>query len=201
MNRAAAALAARFSLVLATACAGDPDARDGEATRRPADTARPPATSPAKLLADSAAGDSAAFDALPASLRAAFDVRDLLAPAALADTARALCVPQGAASEPDERRRLRFRRPDTVGVLFVRAERRTGELRRVELVRRPLTGGPQQGFIWDASDDVTREVNWVADSPDAVETGPLPRGGPAPRALRGLGRLLLVAPCGPAAGG
>lgn len=191
MIRGAAALAAAVVLALAMACA------DGEGDAPAArDTARPSEASAATLLADSAAGDSTAFAALPPSLRSAFDIRDLLTPEALADTARAACQPQGAASAPEERRRLRFRRPDTVGVLFVRAERRSGALQRVELVRRPLTGGPQQGFIWDVADDVTREVNWVADSPDAVESGPLPRGGPAPRALRGLGRLLLVAPCG-----
>lgn len=189
--------ATRFALalamVVAAACAGG----DGDAPQPPdRDAAPAPATTAATLLADSASGDSAAFAALPPSLRAPFDVRDLITPAALADTARASCLPQGAPTGPDERRRLRFRRPDTVGVLFVRADRATGALRRVELVRRPLTGGAQQGFIWDAADDVTREVNWVADRAEAVETGPLPRGGPAPRALRGLGRLLLVAPCG-----
>lgn len=149
----------------------------------------------AGLLADSASGDSAAFAALPASLRASLDVRRLLTTEAMADTARTYCQPFGAETQQDERRRLRFRLPDTIAVLFVRATRATGELQRVELVRRPLSGGNQQGFTWDAADDVMREVSWVANRPAATESGPLPRGGPAPRALRALGRLLLVAPC------
>jgi len=80
-------------------------------------------------------------------------------------------------------------------VLFVRADRQTGELKRVELVRRALTARTQLGFSWDAADDVTREFEWYADEANAVESGPLPRGGPGPRALRALGRQLLVGPC------
>lgn len=179
-----------LGIALVTACtAGGGDSRDGQDSTAVGD---PPA---AKLAADSAAGDSAAFAALPPSLRAALDLRDFLTEDALADTARAWCQPMGRDSAASVRRRLRFRMPDTVGVLFVRADRETGALQRVELVRRPLTTRLQQGFSWDEADDVTREVNWVADLQDAVVTGALPRGGPAPRALRALGRQLLAGPC------
>lgn len=180
-------------LALAIACSageGEPHGARDTAAGTP-----PGASRPATLLADSAAGDSAAFAALPPSLRSVLDVRRMLAPDVLADTARAYCQPLGSDSGAYRRRRLRFRLPDTVGVLFVRADGATGALQRVELVRRPLTTKLQQGFSWDASDDVTREVNWTADEPTAVESGPLPRGGPAPRALRALGRQLLVVPC------
>lgn len=179
-----------LGIALAAACsAGEGDSRDVE------DSATSSRQAADRQVADSAAGDSAAFAALPPSLSAALDVRDLLTDDARADTARAWCQPMGSDSTPVIRRRLRFRMPDTVGVLFVRADRETGALQRVELVRRPLTTRLQHGFSWDEADDVTREVNWVADMATAVETNPLPRGGPAPRALRALGRQLLAGPC------
>jgi len=185
------ALTAGF--VLVTACT----AGGGDEPPPPAvDTAAPvPVTSALTLLADSASGDSAAFAALPRSLRSRLDVRRMLTDEARADTSRTWCRPVGDADEPEVRRRVRFRLPDTTGVLFVRADRQTGELKRVELVRRALTARTQLGFSWDAADDVTREFEWYADEANAVESGPLPRGGPGPRALRALGRQLLVGPC------
>lgn len=149
----------------------------------------------ARVLADSGAADSAAFAALPPSLEALLDVRRVFDAPFAADTARAWCQPMGPADAPEIRRRLRVRLGDTVAVLFVRADRATGALRRVELVRRPLTAGAQVGFTWDASDDRTTEVTWVADHPSATETASIPRGSPAHRAIRALGRQLLASPC------
>lgn len=149
----------------------------------------------ARQLADSAAGDSAAFAALPPSLAAALDVRRVLDPGFLADTARAYCQPLGAADSPHQRRRIRARLGDTLLVLFARADRATAALQRVEVVRRPLDGGLQQGFTWDAAADEAHEVNWVADVATATESGRIPRSGPAPRAIRALGRLVLAASC------
>lgn len=178
---------ATLVLVLATGGGCGSDA----APSMPADTL-PPAR---RQLADSAAGDSAAFAALPPSLAAALDVRRVFDPQFLADTTLAYCQPLGAQRSPHQRRRIRVRLGDTLVVLFARAERRTGDLQRVELVRRPLDGGLQQGFTWDVQGDEAREVEWVADVASATESGPIPRGSPAPRAIRALGRLILAAPC------
>lgn len=160
----------------------------------PADTCDS-GTPAARQLADSAAADSAAFAALPPSLAAALDVRRVLAPAFLSDSSRAYCQPLGAEGAPHQRRRIRVRLGDTLVVLFARADRRSGELQRVELVRRPLDGGLQHGFTWDAQGDEAREVDWVADVASATQSAPIPRGSPAPRAIRALGRLVLAAPC------
>lgn len=181
---AALAMAANVAAVMG-ACRGD-------APGSMASDSLPPAT---RQLADSAAGDSAAFAALSPSLAAALDVRRVFAPEFLADTARAYCQPLGATDAPHQRRRIRVRLGDTLAVLFARADRRTAELQRVELVRRPLDGGLQHGFTWDAQGDETREVDWTADVATATESAPIPRGSPAPRAIRALGRLVLAAPC------
>jgi len=167
--------------------------------RRAADTVAP-VTGRVALLADSAAADSVAFDALPPSLRAQLDLRAYLTAARLRDTSVALCQEMGHPSRTEERRRLRLRlgevdeRHDTTVVLFVRAQRATGTLSRIELVRRPRDG-LQSGFVWDARNDQLHSIDWEADRGDATSSAPVPRSSPAPRAIRALGRLLLVLPC------
>ena len=156
-------------------------------------------STPATLLADSAAGDRAAIASLPPALREAMDLGTLLAPAALRDTARVRCDQLGGGVPGEVRTRLRARLEDgTALVLFARAERATGSLRRVELVRR-TPGRGQRGFAWRADEDETSSVEWPAEQGLPPETMVLPRGGPAPRALRALGRRLLVLPCHPPA--
>ena len=149
----------------------------------------------ARMLVDSAGADSAAFAALPPSLEALLDVRRVFDAPFAADTALAWCQPMGPPDAPEIRRRMRVRLGDTLAVLFVRAERATGALRRVELVRRPLNGGAQVGLTWEGSEDRTTEVTWIADHPSATESASLPRGSPAHRAIRALGRRLLASPC------
>lgn len=181
-------MAALSALVIVAAVSGcERDAQPSVAA-----DSLPPAV---RQLADSAAADSAAFAALPPSLAAALDVRHVFDPEFLGDTSRAYCQPLGAEDAEHQRRRIRVRLADTLVVLFARADRGTGELQRVELVRRPLDGGLQHGFTWDTRGDEAREVDWVADAPTATESGPIPRGSPAHRAIRALGRLVLAAPC------
>lgn len=144
---------------------------------------------------DTAQADSAAFAALPSSLQAVLDIRRVFDPPFAGDTALAWCQPMGTAEAPEIRRRMRIRLGDTLAILFVRADRETGELRRVELVRRALTGGAQTGFTWEGSEDRTTEVTWVADHPSATESASIPRGSPAHRAIQALGRRLLASPC------
>lgn len=147
-----------------------------------------------RLLLDSARGDSAAFASLPASLRRDMDLGPLLTAGALRDSARAYCQPLADDTATDVRKRLRGRWPDTLAVvLFVRAQRASGSLRRVELVRRTREGG-QRGYIWDAESDVTQGAEWPQGA-SRPEVRTLPAGTPSPRALRGLGRRLLVLPC------
>lgn len=184
-RRALALAAGVAALSAASGCASEAP----EST--PVDT-RPPA---GRELADSLAGDSAAFASLPASLAAALDVRRVFDPAFLADTARAYCQPLGDSLSPYQRRRIRVRLGDTLVVLFARADRRTAALQRVEVLRRPLDGGMQHGFTWDGATDEAHEVDWTADLATATERGRIPRSSPAPRAIRALGRLVLAAPC------
>ena len=186
------AVAAGALLVAALACErGAGELGAGERTEPP-----PPAA-PSAQLADSAAGDSAAFATLPPALQRDLDVRAVLTPAALRDTARVRCdrLPGGAAGELRHRLRARLG-GGTALVVFVRADSATGALRRVEVVRRERGRG-QRGFIWNTPDETT-SVEWPAGRHTAPEAAPLPRGGPAPRALRGLGRRLLALPCPPA---
>lgn len=185
-RRALAALAAGVTASMAASgCRSDVPASRGTDTLPPAE----------RQLADSAAGDSAAFASLPPTLAAALDVRHVLDPAFLGDTARAYCQPLGPSNAPHQRRRIRARLGDTLVVLFARADRATASLQRVELVRRPLDGGLQHGFTWDARTDEAYEVDWTADMATATESGRVPRSSPAPRAIRALGRLVLGAPC------
>jgi hypothetical protein len=166
--------------------------------------ARADAVPPAARLAaanDSAAGDSAALAALPPTLVRELGVRDVLTPGALRDTARVSCETLPALPAPDTldtRRRLRAVLADSARtVLFVRAARSDGALRRVELVRREPRAG-QRGFIWDAERDAVQSIVWTRPGAPRPEVTELPRGGPVPRALRALGRRLLALPCPPA---
>jgi hypothetical protein len=149
----------------------------------------PPATSPASLLRDSTSGDSAALASLPAALRADFDVD--------AEMARARdggdsCREISDSTETDIRKRLRIQEEEQLLVLFVRANRRSGELHRVELLRR-LGAGPQRAWIWDTGRAEMEAVEWIEGRQQRFT---VPPGTPTPRALRALGRRLLVLKCG-----
>jgi hypothetical protein len=142
-----------------------------------------------------AADDSIVFASLPPTLARELSVRAVLTPDALRDTTRVGCETLGAPDTVDVRRRLRAVLPDSARtVLFARARRASGELRRVELVRRAKTGA-QRGFIWDAGDDAVRSVVWARGGAGAPEVTTLPRGGPLPPAMRALGTRLLALPC------
>lgn len=129
---------------------------------------------------------------LPPGRQEDFAVLELLSPTALSDSSRAYCQPFADTTDQDTRRRLRSQWPEPwITVLFVRADRETGVLKRVELVRRQR-GGTQNGYIWDAERGETRTIEW---SGAGQQEFTVPEGTPLPRALRGLGRRLLVAPC------
>jgi hypothetical protein len=189
---------ARFAaslLAIATLVAACREQRSGRTA--PDTPASEPASGRVVVLADSLAADSAAFRALPPSLRAQLDVRASMTAEALRDTSRAFCQEMGGASRTEERRRLRLRLGpdrDTTLVLFVRADRATGAIRRIELVRRPR-GGLQSGFVWDGESGQLSSIDWTADVATATSSAPVPRSSPAPRAVRALGRLLLALPC------
>lgn len=152
-----------------------------------------------QLAADSASGDSAAFASLPEPLLEFLDVREALA--ALAE-GEAVCTVLPASAEQGLRRRVRFRFADrTAAVLYVVADDVTGSIGRVEYIRR-VPGRGQRGLIWDGARDRTTSTWWTETSyglSRRVERGDIPRGGPLPRALRGLGRQLLLLPCQPEA--
>lgn len=153
----------------------------------------------ATLAADSAAADAAAIAALPAGLRPLFAVRSLIG----SDSASALplyeCIQLSASEDSGVRRRLQLRLPDSsAAVLFAVADPEDGSLARVEFLRRMPRAG-QRGFIWDARRDRTTSVWWF-EQPRGMrrtreERGTIPRGSPLPRAVRGLARQLMVAPC------
>lgn len=167
-------------------------------------------SSVATLAADSAAGDAAAIAALPEGLRALFDVGAHIAgvdangaatdrtPSVTAVPLRE-CLQLPATPDSGLRRHLQLRLPDSsVAVLYTVADQDEGTLERVEFLRRMPRAG-QRGFIWDATRDRTTSVWWF-ESPRGMrrtreERGTIPRGSPLPRAVRGLGRQLLVAPC------
>lgn len=152
-----------------------------------------------RLLADSAEGDAAALAALPQRLREDLDISAVLRPEVLADGGRAGCLLMPASVDAEDRRRLNVLLPDGGrALLHVRSRPETGELRRVELARRRADDAGQRVFVWDHVDDELRSLEWepgerrARRQPEAVV---LPRGGPAPRALRALARRLLVLPC------
>ena len=147
-----------------------------------------------RVLADSAAGDSAALATMPPRQRADFDVLALLTDEALADSARAYCQPLSDSTDAEVRKRLRARDGDGLAVvLFARADRATGAVLRVELVRR-TPGDGQRGYIWDDDAQTLSALEWEGGR-SAPEQYDMPAGTPAPRALRGLGRRLLALPC------
>lgn len=151
-----------------------------------------------QTLRDSAPGDSAALETLPPALQSVLRLEPYLTDRHIAATPDAECRTLGD-DLPDvlvaERRRVRLRLPDSSAVVvFARADRESATLRRVEVVRRP-PDDEQRGFIWRDDGDHTTEVRWPDGPSGRMETAPQPRGGPVPRALRALGRRVLVLTC------
>lgn len=179
-----AALAAVTVLGALAACDGPPRA---EAALTPFE----------QLAVDSAAADSAAFATLPTPLLEFLDVREAMA---ALPTENLRCAELPSRREHELRRRLRFRFENrSSGVLYVVADDVTGSVTRVEFIRRIPERG-QRGLIWDGERDRTTSTWWNEASwglSRRVERGEIPRGGPVPRALRGLGRQLLLLPCEP----
>lgn len=182
--------AAALGLAVAwgVACDGPPAA---EAARTPFE----------QLAVDSAAGDSAAFASLPPALEPWLDVRELLTAEELEALPLAECRILESVDDSRQRRRLRLRLADTsVVLLYAVADAQTAKLDRVEFIRRTPRDG-QRGILWDGDRDRTIST-WWTETPwglsRRVERGELPRGGPVPRAMRGLGRRLFVMPCEPA---
>ena len=155
-------------------------------SRRPPRPATAAAFSP-----DSLRADSAAFDALPPPLRELLDVRTRIRRES-ADP-NLVCVALSATSDGSTRQRLQGRLGDGTSLVVFARSSKSGALRRVEFVRR-VASGEQRGFTWDAEGDETKGMDWPAGS--SVSTSyPVPRGGPVPRALRALGRLVASWPC------
>jgi hypothetical protein len=151
-----------------------------------------------QLALDSAPGDSAAFATLPEPLLEFLDVRtEMMEP-----SPRSGCAVLAARTAQELRRRFRIRYDERhSAVLYVVANATTGSVTRVEFIRRAPSRG-QRGVIWDGERDRTTSTWWNETSwglSRRVERGEIPRGGPLPRALRGLGRQLLLLPCEPAA--
>jgi hypothetical protein len=150
-----------------------------------------------QLRADSAAGDSAAFATLSQPLIDFLDVREALATIPEGEPGCFILPPR---HEHELRRRVRLRVDDrATAVLYVVADDSSGSIGRVEYIRR-FSGRGQRGLIWDAERDRTTSTWWTETSwglSRRVERGEIPRGGPVPRALRALGRQLLLLPCEP----
>lgn len=189
------ALASALVLVLVLGLASRP--QELHAQRPTTPRVAPPETrqrrvlEPIPISTDSALADDEAFRTLPRSAREVLDVRRHIRPGA-AD-AGITCVPLSTTSDGSRRLRLQGRLTDGLAlVVFARATRR-GTLARVEFVRRLATGG-QAGYTWDAEGDATTAMDWPPGSTEAT-THPVPRGGPIPRALRGLGRIVLSWRC------
>lgn len=146
-----------------------------------------------RIVADSLVGDSAALATLPPSLREFIDVRDVLT-----DSAADRCDVMPSRQRHEHRRRLRLIFPDSSRVLlYAVADDSSGTLERVEYIRRMPSQG-QRGLIWDGERDRTTSTWWGETRwglSRRVERGDIPRGGPLPRALRGLGRQLMLVPC------
>lgn len=180
-SRIGTAVLAACALV-AGACQGPPRA---EAALSPVE----------QLAADSSAGDSAAFATLPEPLLEFLDIRTELA-ALPGERIRCAILPPQRTSE--ERRRLRIRFDDqSSALLYAVSDEASGSIHRVEYIRR-VPGQGQRGLIWDGERDRTTSTWWTETAwglSRRVERGEMPRGGPLPRALRGLGRQLLLLPC------
>lgn len=142
------------------------------------------------MPADSGRGDQLAFETLPPPVREVLDVRRELQPEG-GDPAL-VCVPLSGTSDGSRRQRVQGRLYGFGLVVFARATR-SGTLARVEFVRR-LPDGSQRGYTWDAEGDATTAMEWAPGSTNA-ESYPVPRGSPIPRAVRGLGRIVLTWPC------
>ena len=151
-----------------------------------------------RLVADSAAADSAAFATLPSGLSTLLDLRPLLTPSALDSLPLAECVVLAEGRPEEIRRRLKLRLSDsTVVVLYASADAMSGSLARVEFLRRTPHEG-QRGLIWDRERDHTSSMWWTESGRGVrqrAERGGIPRGGPVPRAVRALARRLFTIPC------
>ncbi|HYC53142.1 MAG TPA: hypothetical protein VEB19_18705 [Gemmatimonadaceae bacterium] len=188
-----------MTVALACAVGGCREGASGSRLGQLAESARvnsalgpPPATSPASLLKDSAAADSAALASLPDGVRPDFDVDSRLARARRGHADHGTCREISDSTAPDIRKRLRVQEEDSLLILFVRADRRSGILKRVELLRRSGEQ-PQRGWVWDADRNETESVEWSGGTQQSYV---VPAGTPTPRALRALGRKLLVLECG-----
>lgn len=199
-RRTAASLAALIAIggTLTLVLAASPHHLQAQRPARPP-TARvaPPETrqrrvlEPIPISTDSALADDEAFRTLPRPAREVLDVRRHIRPTG--NDPGITCVPLSTTSDGSRRLRLQGRLTDGLAlVVFARATRR-GTLARVEFVRRLATGG-QTGYTWDAEGDATTAMDWPPGSTEAT-THPVPRGGPIPRALRGLGRIALSWRC------
>lgn len=150
------------------------------------------------LAADSASGDSAAFATLPPALTRVFAVHEVIGRRTPAPLPLYECIQLDGPGTDEVRRRLQLRLPDSsAAVVYAVADRGTGRLGRVEFLRRLPQEG-QRGFIWDRRRDRTSAM-WWHEGPTGLssrgERGPVPRGGPVPRAVRGLGRQLFASSC------
>ena len=156
-----------------------------------------------RMASDSARADSAAFATLPSALGAILDVRALMARTVLDSLPLAECAELGPRRPSELRRRLRLRLADSTAItLYAVADRTSGELERVEFLRR-TPGMGQRGLTWDVARDRTTSL-WWSEYPRGIarraERGDLPRGGPVPRAVRALGRQLLTVTCADSTG-
>lgn len=150
------------------------------------------------LLADSSAGDSAAFATLPEAVRSLLVLHQSLGTGAAVALPLYECLHLPGRRDDEVRRRLQVRFADSSAtMLFAIADRARGTLKRVEYVHRLPRAG-QRGLLWDGVRDRTTSIWWF-EGPRGLsrrdERGDVPRGSPIPRAVRGLGRQLFVAPC------
>lgn len=146
---------------------------------------------PIPISPDSARGDAEAFRTLPPSVREVLDIHVQLQPDG--GDPGLICVPLSATSDGSRRQRVQGRLSDGLGVVVFARASRNGVLSRVEFVRRLPSGG-QRGYTWDAQGDATTAMEWPPGSTDA-QSYPVPKGSPIPRAVRGLGRIVLTWPC------
>lgn len=140
---------------------------------------------------DSLRADSAAFATLPPVERSVLDVRDAITFAS-ADP-NVVCVLLSKTSEGSRRQRLQGKLADGTSLVVFARQSASGRLERVEFIRK-MTTGEQRGFTWDTAGDLTTANEWKAGETSAT-TYPVPRGGPVPRALRGLGRIVMQWSC------
>jgi len=151
---------------------------------------RPLVLDPIPVPTDSGRGDQLAFASLPDAVREVLDVRRELQPTG--DATGLSCIPLSYTSDGSRRQRVQGRVRGFGLVVFARVAR-DGALARVEFVRR-LPDGSQRGYTWDTAGDATTAMDWPPGSTEAT-SHPVPRGGPIPRAVRALGRLVLTWRC------